>query len=128
MHDVILVCGGREYGMDPREEEQLRTVLDTTFAGRMTPTAILQGGARGADWLAGQWARRNAIPLITHYADWDTYGKAAGSIRNGEMLEWWKPVLVIAFPGGAGTHNMIEKARAAGVSTVEVPCLKTKRR
>ena len=31
------------------------------------------------------------------------------------MLAEGKPDLVVAFPGGAGTANMIEQARAAGV-------------
>jgi hypothetical protein len=45
---------------------------------------------------------------------------AAGPIRNARMLEEGKPDIVIAFPGGRGTANMIEQAHAAGVEVVQV--------
>lgn len=48
-------------------------------------------------------------------ANWDFYAKRAGSIRNGWMLKWAQPELVIAFPGGIGTANMKEQAYQAGV-------------
>jgi ABC-type Fe3+-hydroxamate transport system substrate-binding protein len=46
------------------------------------------------------------------------YGPSAGPIRNGRMLEY-KPDLVIAFPGGRGTANMVKQARKAGIAVVE---------
>jgi hypothetical protein len=36
------------------------------------------------------------------------------------MLEEGKPDLVVAFPGGTGTANMVKQARAAGVEVLEV--------
>lgn len=36
------------------------------------------------------------------------------------MLSEGKPSLVVAFPGGEGTADMVRKARAAGVEVVEV--------
>lgn len=53
-------------------------------------------------------------------ADWGSLGKAAGPIRNSLMLTEANPSLVIAFPGGKGTADMISKARAAGVKVIEV--------
>jgi UDP-N-acetylmuramoylalanine-D-glutamate ligase len=35
------------------------------------------------------------------------------------MLEREKPDLVVAFPGGRGTADMVAKARAAGVEVLE---------
>jgi UDP-N-acetylmuramoylalanine-D-glutamate ligase len=60
------------------------------------------------------------IPVETYEADWDTHGKAAGPIRNKRMLDEGKPDLVVAFPGGRGTANMISQARKAGVEVIEV--------
>jgi hypothetical protein len=38
-----------------------------------------------------------------------------GPIRNKPMLEEGKPDLVVAFPSGRGTANMMKQAREAGV-------------
>lgn len=48
-------------------------------------------------------------------ADWATYGKRAGMLRNAAMLELHKPDLVVAFRGGRGTANMVSLARKARV-------------
>lgn len=47
------------------------------------------------------------------WADWKKHGKAAGPIRNGIMLRDGKPDMVVAFPGGRGTANMVDQARLA---------------
>jgi predicted Rossmann-fold nucleotide-binding protein len=35
------------------------------------------------------------------------------------MMEW-KPDLVVAFPGGSGTADMVSRARGAGIEVIEV--------
>lgn len=106
----VLVCGGRDF----TNEAFICGRLDRLHAE--TPiTALMQGGARGADTIAGQWARSKAgIQRFVCRADWETHGKRAGPIRNARMLEW-KPDLVVAFPGGRGTADMVRQAQAAGV-------------
>lgn len=37
------------------------------------------------------------------------------------MLDEGKPHLVVAFPGGRGTADMIDRARSAGVRVMEIP-------
>jgi hypothetical protein len=44
----------------------------------------------------------------------------AGPLRNYQMLEEGKPDLVVAFPGGGGTKDMVRRAVKAGVSVHEV--------
>jgi predicted Rossmann-fold nucleotide-binding protein len=53
-------------------------------------------------------------------ANWPKHGKGAGFIRNQQMLNEGKPDLMIAFPGGKGTADMIEKAIKAGIKVIEV--------
>jgi hypothetical protein len=53
-------------------------------------------------------------------ADWEKYGKAAGPIRNQQILVEGKPDLVVAFQGGRGTANMVSRAQQAGVPVVEI--------
>lgn len=111
-----LVCGGRAYFVGSRVFE----VLDAGHR-KLTFSLIIQGGAPGADRLALEWARLRCVPCDTYSADWDLHGKKAGPLRNKKMLEEGKPDIVIAFPGGAGTANMVRQAREAGVRVVEVP-------
>jgi hypothetical protein len=63
---------------------------------------------------------RQVSNVRVYEADWATHGKRAGPIRNIKMLDEEKPRVVIAFPGGAGTANMMKIGREAGVPVVEV--------
>jgi predicted Rossmann-fold nucleotide-binding protein len=47
-------------------------------------------------------------------------GLAAGPIRNQQMIDEGKPDLVIAFPGGAGTHDMMARATKANLQQIWV--------
>jgi hypothetical protein len=84
-------------------------------------TALIHGGASGADYLAYQWAIDNRVDVKCYEADWKTHSKAAGPIRNKYMLVDSKPDMVIAFPGGKGTANMVKLAKDNGVTTFMVP-------
>lgn len=111
----VLVCGGRDF----KNTELLYSVLDDLKKVE-TIDCIIEGDAPGADRMAGYWAKKNRIDLKIFPADWKTWGNSAGPIRNKQMLDEGKPDLVIAFPGGKGTKNMIQQARKAGVKVVEV--------
>lgn len=112
----VLVCGGRDY----RDQAMLFGALDmeAETSGIFT---IIQGGATGADELARMWCRTRQCRYENYPADWRAHGKAAGPIRNRQMLDEGKPTKVFAFPGGKGTANMIAQAKARGVPVVEFP-------
>jgi hypothetical protein len=107
----ILVCGGRDYF----DAERIDRVLDT-----LGPSLVIHGDARGADALAANWAVKRGVPHKPYPADWHYHGKSAGPIRNRLMLKEGKPQLVVAFPGGAGTADMVGAAMQAGVPVVEL--------
>lgn len=111
----VLICGGRDYA----GRSKLSEVLDRLHRERPF-TCLIQGGARGADDLARLWAKRVGVAGLQFDADWQTHGKAAGFRRNGEMLTEGRPDLVVAFPGGRGTADMIRQSRAAGVAVWDV--------
>lgn len=106
----VLVCGGRDYN----DYEELDKVLNKVFSSYGI-SCIIEGDAKGADKLAGQWADKNNIPKLVFPADWKTHGKAAGHIRNKQMLVEGTPDIIIAFPGGNGTANMRMQASEAGL-------------
>lgn len=107
----VLVCGGRDY---PGRYEVARVL------SRLDPDIVAHGGARGADSHADAYCKDNAVPHVCYPANWALYGKAAGPIRNQQMLEDFQPDLVVAFPGGRGTAHMVKIAREAGVEVMEV--------
>ncbi|WP_226736027.1 hypothetical protein [Microvirga lenta] len=45
------------------------------------------------------------------------------SIRSQPMLNVGKPHVVIAFPGGRGTADIVRQAKAAGIKVPEAPPL-----
>ena len=75
---------------------------------------IVSGDARGADTLGAEYGTRHGIPVIHFPAQWDTYGKAAGFIRNEEMAEYGD--YLVAFWDGAskGTAQMIQAMKRKG--------------
>lgn len=111
----VLVCGGRNYDDGSTLSAVLRKLHDEAGID-----VLIEGGAKGADYLAHVWATMNDIDTERYEADWDAHGTFAGPMRNKRMLEEGKPDLVIAFPGGRGTADMVKKARRAGVDVVEV--------
>lgn len=119
--DRVLVCGSRDWD-DP---EIVRVILDGAVAlhksNSRQPMVVIEGAARGADSHAGEWARRHPwdCQLLEYPADWDTHGRAAGPIRNKQMLEEGQPTVVFAFSDNLeesrGTANMVAQAKKAGV-------------
>jgi len=107
----VLVCGGRNY----EDYETMATCLSAMQVNRAPFTVIIHGKAKGADELAGIYARRHNIPVLEFPADWKAHGLGAGPRRNKRMLVEGKPDLVMAFPGNKGTRNMIAQAEEAGV-------------
>lgn len=144
----ILVCGGRDFGVITRYDfpggtrpvhdegwkqfgfgmsfiekfavENSTTLPDEHGLWMPEDITIISGCAKGADQIGIDWAVINWCKLEEYPADWKKYGKAAGSIRNKQMLEEGKPDVVIAFPGGKGTAHMVKIAKEAGVKVIEV--------
>jgi len=102
----VIVCGGRDYA----NRSAVGGVLGILRDG---PT-IVHGAAPGADSLAAEEAALRGLDVEAHPADWSTHGKAAGPIRNQRMLEAGAE-LVIAFPDGRGTADMVRRSREAGI-------------
>lgn len=106
----VLVTGGRDY----TDKSRIFSVLATVHA-KHGVTAVIHGGARGADRLSGEWARLRRIPQVIYEADWDKHKKGAGFIRNAEMLSEGQPDCCVAFPGGKGTAHMLGLMRKSGL-------------
>lgn len=109
----VLITGGREFN----DMLALFKFLDDLH-NQHPFTSILHGNARGADKIAGAWARSRHMKEEIHPAQWQKHGLAAGPIRNQEMLDT-KPNFAVAFPGGKGTADMVRRIKKAGLPLVE---------
>lgn len=114
---ILLVTGGRYYA----NRAAVFAALDRVHAKRPI-TLLVHGGAEGADTLAEEWAVAHGVRFrrfaVTKH-EWIHYGKGAGPMRNARMLEEAKPAGVVAFPGGAGTADMVRRALAARITVWE---------
>ncbi len=109
----VLVCGSRHFNNYELLKEKLDAYkIDT----------IIHGNARGCDTLAGRYGEETGKDVRSFSAQWGVYGRAAGPIRNSEMLREGNPDLVVAFkgPNSRGTQNMINLAKKADVPTIIV--------
>src|SRR5262245_13933217 len=110
-----LVCGGRGY----QDGQMLRAVLDN-LRDRRGLSLLVHGDQWGADYLASAWAEKYGIDQAKFPANWTGRGKSAGPFRNQLMLDVAKPALVVAFPGGAGTADMVRRAYDAGIEVCRI--------
>lgn len=110
----ILVTGSREWTDRDAIEQALGRIPDG-------PHTLIHGNARGADLIACETAHALGWEIWGFPADWKRHGKAAGPIRNRQMLDY-DPELVLAFPLGEskGTRDMVRLAERAGIPVVEV--------
>jgi|SRR5215467_1384782 len=117
----VLVCGSRTW----TTRNVVWLVLDglRMGIGDDPDFVVIEGGARGADECAREWCHAWHFEPETYPANWQALGKAAGAVRNQQMLRDGKPDVVWAFrmPGESrGTDDMVRRARAAGVPTYVV--------
>jgi len=110
----VLCCGSRTWTNLPKIISAFEDLLKEGPIER-----ILQGGAVGADhWCALEAARRG-IKVFEYPAEWEKYGRAAGYIRNEEMIKE-NPDVVLAFQvdNSKGTQHTIDLAREKGIKVI----------
>lgn len=111
----ILVAGSRAFD----DRDLLYMILNEKVpVNRIGLDTIIQGFSKGPDRMAYDWARFRRLDIETYLPDWRKHGKAAGPIRNKEMI-YSKPDLVLIFYGPygetRGTKNTEDLAREAGI-------------
>ena len=107
----VLVTGDRDW-------TDLVVILDR-LSELPSGTVIIHGACRGADKLAGEAAQLLGFSIIEYPAEWGKYGRAAGPIRNRQMLEEGQPNLVLGFHDNIseskGTKNVLAISEKAGI-------------
>jgi len=116
----VVVYGGRDFN----NERVVFKFLDKLHA-KYEFDFVIAGGADGADKLAIAWAKSRKIRFKEEPADWtnleakpcvvkyrrdgQAYNALAGPARNQLMLDKYKPMYAVEFPGGTGTKDMHQR-------------------
>lgn len=113
----VLVTGDRNW----QDVAFLFRALDD-LNRQQTVNVVIEGAAPGADTAARQWAEARGIPVQEYPALWKQYGRAAGPVRNRQMIEEGHPTIVVAFhpdlSQSKGTADMVRQARKAGLEMI----------
>ncbi len=138
---IILVCGSRDfddydlvgYGLSLASRAVMTSHDETTTLRHGGCSRKYKRGGRmvetSADLLAEEWVRRNKLHTLgweidCRKADWGAHGRAAGPVRNEEMLEPEKPDIAVAYLVRnllcRGTRDMMRRLEAACVTTLVI--------
>ena len=113
---TLLVTGSRNWEDFTRLRNALQPYVDAQWT-------LLHGDCpTGADYLANRLWREYNLKVERVPADWNKHGKAAGPIRNQQMVDR-VPNLCYAFPRGdsRGTWDCLTRAAKAGIKVVIIP-------
>lgn len=113
----VLVCGDRNWHDRTAIRAWLSLLQDCGY------DTVIEGEARGADTIAREEGERMGMVVEKHPARWSLYGRAAGPIRNKEMLDSGPSIVVAFHPDiltSKGTANMVKQAEAKGIAVILV--------
>lgn len=105
----IAVIGSRDFeGIDLIDD-----YLDSELS-MLTELSLISGGASGVDAVAKAYARSRAITFIELKADWKAYGRAAGPIRNKQIIDMADSIYAFWDERSKGTAHVMEYALRIG--------------
>ena len=112
----LIVSGGRAFADAELVQRELRQL------NLRKPISVLIHGWIGpAAPVVDHWAREHGIPIVRYPPNWELYGKHAEAYRNEFMLADSRPDLIVAFPGGRDTADLVQRARNTGVAVLMAP-------
>ena len=112
----LLVCGGRHF----EDAEMVHHEL-TALHWRKPISVVVHGSIAGVGIIAEAWARRHGIAVVRYPPNWEFYGKKAEGLRSDFMLTDSRPDLVVAFPGGRHTADLVQRAINVGLAVLAIP-------
>lgn len=110
----ILITGSRDFD----DKVVIQDALYATWVdlGKPSDAILVQGEARGADRLCKALWTYWGFPVESHPADWNRYGKRAGTLRNEQMVALGATIcLAFPLPQSIGTIHCMRIARRAGI-------------
>jgi hypothetical protein len=104
----VAIVGSRDFN----DESLIKAIIHKLGLQYGTSLTIVSGGARGADTLAENEAKRRGFDTLIFPADWAKHGKSAGFLRNAQIVEAADMVIALFAPGpkSNGTSNTVAAA------------------
>lgn len=115
----ILITGSRDYNNYDAVE---KAIINASAGCDPHEVTIVHGGAKGADKLSGDVAKKYGFNVEVYDADWNAYQGHAGTIRNTIMVKAGADIC-LAFPWikSIGTWDCVRKSENAGIPVVIEP-------
>ena len=106
---TVMICGSRTITDKDWITKETEEFLADLYHEKKDPCfKIIDGGARGVDQIATAFAISHNCSCREYPADWNKYGKAAGPIRNEQMVKDCDYCLIFWDGESRGTKNDID--------------------
>jgi len=113
MATKFMVCGSRSITDKEKIFAQLESFWNTQL-NSSSEIVVVEGGAKGVDTIAGEWATSKGFEIEVHKPDYKKYARGAPIRRNEEMVKISDIVLVLWDGVSKGTQNSIDLCQAYG--------------
>lgn len=119
---IVIVTGSRSLAHDSHASAWIVAQLD-----RLKPALVVHGANfNSPDKWAAAWVKGTPCARDEQRfpAEWDRHGKAAGQIRNREMLDLYPNAIVVGVWDGQsrGAGWMLREARRRGMPVCSLVC------
>ena len=107
MEKKVVIGGCRDY----TDYEFFKSKLDEILTYQHGEITMISGHCSGVDRMGERYAEEKGFRVKIFLPEWDKYGRAAGPMRNKEMVACAD--LIIAFWNGRskGTSSLIQYAK-----------------
>jgi hypothetical protein len=127
---VLMITGCRHPGGDQFDRYHKAVLWRSLniICKQLNVSRIVVGCAMGVDRWAVEWCKRTGMPYKVYTANWKKYGRAAGHLRNSDMIAVSDKVLAFWDNHSKGTLDAIKKAEEFSKLCTIIPIDKWKKR
>lgn len=106
----IIIAGSRQFKDYNMLVKAVNRIINREIKNYSNKIEIVSGNARGADTLGENFAKENKFDIKLYPADWNSYGKSSGYIRNEQMAKYGEVLIAFWDMKSNGTRHMINLA------------------
>ena len=111
----VIIAGGRDFENYEYMCEILNDLFYNSTNFEKRDIKIISGMAKGADTLAIRYADEHNLTKILFPANWKSYPRIAGFLRNEDMLSIATHLITFWDGKSSGTKHMIDIAQEKGI-------------
>ena len=111
----VIIAGGSDFENYEYMCEILNDLFYNSTNFEKRDIKIISGMAKGADTLAIRYADEHKLTKILFPANWKLYPRAAGFLRNEDMLSIATHLIAFWDGKSSGTKHMIDIAQEKGI-------------